>query len=298
MKNLTQHQTNVDEILKHPKQSFIEKIMHAALQKKIAGAVFLSSLIFKTKQECAEEVTSGIVTERLTADFISVRSIILNLGAVLLGVTLLGKLFKKMSFFWFLSFLTFMPAILLMLAVFDFISQEPETYSSWESHCWNDETLEFVSCGETPTQTNPAQTNPAQTNIEYLQFFNGLSLIFCFSLLLIWGIPFLSFIFYKFKKINLERFNNILNAWVKALIFSCLIPVAVLVIAEKYFYALLYLVLGYLVLKKLPLQQKLIVVNTLLTGIALFSTREFSNMGLAYLLLSIISVILGIQSYK
>ena len=46
MKKLTQQQINVDEILKHPKQSFIEKIMHAALQKKIAGAVFLSSLIF------------------------------------------------------------------------------------------------------------------------------------------------------------------------------------------------------------------------------------------------------------
>ncbi len=284
MKKLTQQQINVDEILKHPKQSFIEKVMHSALQKKIAGAVFLSSLIFKTKQVCAEEVTSGIVTERLTSDFINVRSIIFTLGAFLLGVTLLGKLFKKMSFFWFLSFLTFFTSILLMGAVFDYITQGSETYSSWGSHCWNDETLEFVSCGETPTQTN----------IDY----NVLSLGFCFSLPLICGIPFLSFIFYKFKKINLERFNNILNVWVKALICSALTLVVFLIIEEEYFYALLYLIMGYLVLKKLPLQQKLIVVNTLLTGIALFSTREFSNMGLAYLLLSIISVIPCIQSYK
>ena len=305
MKKLTQQQINVDEILKHPKQSFIEKIMHAALQKKIAGAVFLSSLIFKTNSAMAQvnsgdEVTSGIVTERLTSDFINVRSIIFTLGAFLLGITLLGKLFKKMSFFWFLSVLTFLTSIALMGAVVDYITQEPATYSSWESH-WNDETLEIEAWSKTPAQTNPAQSNPAQTNIEYLQFFNGLSLIFCFSLLLIWGIPFLSFIFYKFKKINLERFNNILNAWVKALICSCLIPVAVLIIEEAYFYALLYLILGYLMLKKLPLQQKLIVVNTLLTGFTLFSTREFSdseNMGLAYLLLSITSVIPCIQSYK
>lgn len=296
MKNLTQHQTNVDEILKHPKQSFIEKIMHAALQKKIAGAVFLSSLIFKTKQVCAEGVTSGIITAPLRNDFISVRSIILNLGAFLLGVTLLGKLFKKMSFFWFLSVLTFLPAILLMGSVVDYITQEPATYSSWESHDWDDETLEIEAWSKTPTQTNPAQTN-----IEYLPFFNELSLAFCFSLLLIWGIPFLSFIFYKFKKINLERFNNILNVWVKALICSALMLVISLIIAEEYFYALLCLITGYLVLKKLPLQQKLIVVNTLLTGIALFSTRELSNlmnMGLAYLLLSITSVIPCIQSYK
>ena len=72
MKNLTQHQTNVDEILKHPKQSFIEKIMHAALQKKIAGAVFLTSLIFKTKQVCAEGVVFGAVTAPLRDDFKSV----------------------------------------------------------------------------------------------------------------------------------------------------------------------------------------------------------------------------------
>ncbi|MBQ8251447.1 MAG: hypothetical protein IJY92_06010 [Alphaproteobacteria bacterium] len=287
MKNLTQHQTNVDEILKHPKQSFIEKIMHAALQKKIAGAVFLTSLILKTKQVCAEEVVFGAVTAPLRNDFIIMGRIILNLGAFLLGVTLLGKLFKKMSFFWFLSFLTFLPAILLMLAVFDFISQEPETYFN----CWHDEILGFISCGVTPTQTH----------IKYLPFFNGLSLIFCIIALLIWCIPFLSFIFYKFKKINLERFNNILNVWVKALICFSLVLTVPLIIKEKYFYALLCLIMGYLMLKKLPLQQKLIVVNTLLTGIALFSTRELSNlmnMGLAYLLLSIISVIPCIQSIK
>ncbi len=306
MKKLTQQQINVDEILKHPKQSLTEKFAHWVLQKKIAGAVFLSSLILKTKQVCAEGVTSGIITAPLRDDFKSVRSVIFILGAFLLGVTLLGKLFKKMSFFWFLSVLTFLAAILLMGAVFDYISQEPETYSSWESHNWDDETLEIEAWSETPAQinpaqTNPAQTNPAQTNIEYLPFFNVLSLVFCFSLLLIWGIPFLSFLFYKFKKINLERFNNILNVWVKALICSCLIPVAVLIIKEAYFYALLCLILGYLVLKKLPLQQKLIVVNTLLTGFTLFSTREFGdfvNMGLAYLLLSITSVIPCIQSYK
>ena len=207
MKNLTQQQINVDEILKHPKQSFIEKVMHAALQKKIAGAVFLSSLIFKTKQVCAEGVTSGVITAPLRNDFKSVRSVIF-LGAFLLGGTLLGKLFKKMSFFWFLSFLTFFTSIAFMGAVFDYISQEPETYFN----CWHDETLGFISCGVTPTQTN----------IKYLPFFNGLSLIFCIIALLICGIPFLSFIFYKFKKINLERFNNILNVWVKALICSAL----------------------------------------------------------------------------
>ncbi len=285
MKKLTQQQINVDEILKHPKQSFIEKIMHAALQKKIAGAVFLTSLILKTKQVCAEEAVFGTYTQRLTSDFISVRSIILNLGAFLLGVTLLGKLFKKMSFFWFLSVLTFLAAILLTGSVVDYLTQEPETYYSWG--CWNDETSELVSCGETPTQTN----------IDY----NVLSLGFCFSLPLILGIPFLSFLFYKFKKINLERFNNILNVWVKALICSALTLVVFLIIEEEYFYALLCLITGYLMLKKLPLQQKLIVVNTLLTGIALFATRELSNlmnMGLAYLLLSITSVIPCIQSYK
>jgi len=118
---------------------------------------------------------------------------------------------------------------------------------------------------------------------------------------LIWCIPFLSFIFYKFKKINLERFNNILNVWVKALICSALTLVIFLVIEEEYFYALLCLILGYLMLKKLPLQQKLIVVNTLLTGIVLFPTREssyFVNMGFAYLLLSITSLIPCIQSIK
>jgi len=282
MKKLTQQQMNVDEILKHPKQSLTEKFAHWVLQKKIAGAVFLTSLILKTKQVCAEEVVFGAVTAPLRDDFKSVRSVIFTLWAFLLGVTLLGKLFKKMSFFWFLSILTFLAAILLTGSVVDYLTQEPETYYSWG--CWNDETSELVSCEETPTQTN----------IDY----NVLSLGFCFSLPLILGIPFLSFLFYKFKKINLERFNNILNAWVKALICSCLIPVAVLIIEEEYFYALLCLILGYLMLKKMPLQQKLIVVNTLLTGIALFATREFSNMGLAYLLLSITSVIPCIQSYK
>ena len=286
MKKLTQQQINVDEILKHPKQSFIEKIMHAALQKKIAGAVFLSSLIFKTKQVCAEGVTSGVITAPLRDDFKSVRSVIF-LGAFLLGGTLLGKLFKKMSFFWFLSFLTFFTSIAFMGAVVDYITQEPATYYSWESHNWNDETSGFAFGSETPTQTN----------IDY----NVLSLYFCIIALLICGIPFLSFLFYKFKKINLERFNNILNVWVKALICSALTLVVFLIIEEEYFYALLYLIMGYLMLKKLPLQQKLIVVNTLLTGIALFSTRELSNlmnMGLAYLLLSITSVIPCIQSYK
>ena len=295
MKKLTQQQINVDEILKHPKQSFIEKIMHAALQKKIAGAVFLSSLIFKTNSAMAQVNSGsdvfGMVGEPLTSEFKNVRSIIFTFGAFLLGITLLGKLFKKMSFFWFLSFLTFLTSIAFMGAVVDYITQGLGGYSSWENHNWNDETLEIGSWGETPTQTH----------IRYLPFFNVPALIFCFSLLLIWCIPFLSFIFYKFKKINLERFNNILNVWVKALICSALMLVIFLIIEEEYFYALLCLILGYLMLKKLPLQQKLIVVNTLLTGIALFSTREFSdseNMGLAYLLLSSTGVIPCIQSYK
>jgi len=277
---------NVDEILKHPKQSLTEKFAHWVLQKKIAGAVFLTSLILKTKQVCAEEVVFGAVTAPLRDDFKSVRSVIFTLWAFLLGVTLLGKLFKKMSFFWFLSILTFLPALLLMGGVLDYIAQ-----FGWENPYWYDETSGYAFGIETPTQRH----------IRYLPFFNELSIVFCITALLIWSIPFLSFLFYKFKKINLESFNNILNVWVKALIYSCLIPVAVLIIKEKYFYALLYLIFSYLVLKKLPLQQKLIVVNTLLTGIVLFPTRELSdseNMGLAYLLLSITSVIPCIQSYK
>ena len=229
-----------------------------------------------------------------------VRNTILTLGVLLLLPTLFGKLFKKMSFFWFLSMLSFLTFIVFLGAAVDYVTANDYLHPYFTSVC---DTWCRTLTEDTETAVPANTETAAATNISEIQFFNEISLIFSGTPLVFWIIPFLSFLFHKFKKINLERLNDILTVWAKAT-FLCLTFTAWVIVSIQTnltFYVLPIFIVGYLALKKLPLQQKLIVLNFLFTAFPLFATREYTNtinMGLTYLTLSLISIIPCVKSYK